>query len=75
MKFLVGRTYTRPGLYGPNFPIKCMNIIGTMAFFAQVGYEDEEHTPIKIEEENGVERCLCWESQGQKCYIYSDEPR
>jgi hypothetical protein len=73
-KFEVGKKYVRPGLYGPSFGVVCTARTENTATFVQAGCEEDKegYATIEIIKEDGVEACLCWESQGSKAYIHSN---
>ena len=74
-KFVVGKLYKRPGLFGPDFWVRCMSNDGVNVSFVEAGYETEIPTIVPLEIVRGMEQCECWTHGGNNAYIYSDADR
>lgn len=69
-QFKRGQVYNRPGLFGPDFEVRCMDRTRTTATFAQVGYEDDDdHMTLAIGHDGNTEVCVCWDYRGHHGYI------
>ena len=72
MKFKVNEIYTRPGLFGPSWDVRCLARTEHTATFEQVGYEEDGGVEITIELDGETEVCMCWEYMGHNGYIRAD---
>lgn len=72
MKFKVNEIYTRPGLFGPDWHVRCLARTERTATFEQVGYEEDGGIELEIELDGETETCVCWEYMGHLGHIRAD---
>lgn len=66
-QFKRGKEYVAPGLFGPDYEVRCIDRTRTTVTFQQDGAESQLVREIIMD--GGTETCPCWNYRGHTGYI------